>query len=438
VSIKRQLDALALEPEAVNPCRCGVSAEHIRMACIRVLEKIAVTCDDIRVAREEAEREVGQVQGASAAGSRSSSASAESGPVADAFAGQSKGADGPMASSVGMVGGAGGGRGATGGYSSTRGGSGSSKAYSDLMLHHSVLEGLCGALSDYSREVRWLASSTLGRIADADETIVVQAVASLLSHQFEDIRSLGVEMIKGVSHGKVVSPFCREMLEETVALLASSVKETRAAAASALQALCPQGEAAGQGAPGGHELVYDVVAVLADLMADPRSTVRLAAMSAISKIVPGGGREAAVAIEDLLQHSDPRIKVLAIFALEEVVGVDDEQAMYINAVAALDPSPDVRVAVMHAVSSMSTRGSVGALNALSSGCTDPSDSVRFACHGKCGVFKPSTQNRIRPLLFPPSLGPHVMKSSCEGGIIATYQTPCLVPSQQPDRDRRAG
>lgn len=114
-------------------------------------------------------------------------------------------------------------------------------------------------------------------------------------------------------------------------------------------------------------------------------------MSAITKIVPGGGREAAVAIEELLQHSDPRIKVLAIFALEEVVGADDEQAMYINAVAALDPSPDVRVAVMHAVSSMSSRGSVGALNALASGCTDPSDSVRIACRGTCADFQTSAQ-----------------------------------------------
>lgn len=392
MSIKRQLDALALEPEAVNPCRCGVSAEHIRVACIRVLEKIAITAEDIRAAREQAVSEDDELQGASTGDSRLSSTSAKGGSVADPPAKQVKSADGSIISSLGMVGGvAPGGKGATGGFSSTRGGSGSSKAYSDLMLHHSVLEGLCGALSDYSREVRWLASSTVGRIAEADETIVVQAVASLLSHQFEDIRSLGVEIIKGVSHGKIVSPFCREMLEETVALLASSVLETRAAAAVALQALCPQGEVAGLDASEGHELVYDVVAVLADLMGDSRSTVRLAAMSAITKIVPGGGREAALAIEELLQHSDPRIKVLAIFALEEVVGADDEQAMYINAVAALDPSPDVRVAVMHAVSSMSSRGSVGALNALASGCTDPSDSVRITCRGTCADFQPSAQ-----------------------------------------------
>lgn len=86
------------------------------------------------------------------------------------------------------------------------------------------------------------------------------------------------------------------------------------------------------------------------------------------------GAWACLVAGSMTAESHPR-QILAIFALEEVVGVDDEQAMYINAVSALDPSPDVRVAVMHAVSSMSTRGSSGALDALSSGCTDPSDSV---------------------------------------------------------------
>ena len=113
-----------------------------------------------------------------------------------------------------------------------------SAGYVAMLQHTSIVEGLCSRLHDFNREVRWLAAQVLGSIAEVDDPQVVDALAGLLDSDFDEVRMLAPELIRGMSIGMLVSRGMADLTDNICVRLAADRHEVRTAAAEALLAHC--------------------------------------------------------------------------------------------------------------------------------------------------------------------------------------------------------